>query len=785
MIEEIIYFQQDGTIILECTNNIVTNYYAYFKLTPNGQLSRNEEKDYGGKSNITDIYPLNSNYLLVEYGNQGKIFLWNGTLVQSDIELGTGYKCIINDIQNDKFLIWKQNDNITEIGWTIYNIPTESNQNEALDMHIFVNNSPISDSPSINITRYSVYVTFWEPETTDFSPHFLLDQYDAIDLSIGCAAQIDDLGYFCLLMITTMESVHGEIRGFTISFLKSGAVLKYDTIYKSGPDGRFSWENPLPYGGKITQTQKLSDPYQFTLSDQFGKQKDSWNTSSDGSAFNAWGILPNNTFLTATLGKNNITIYSKNLPHFLKNDTGYENPLIEITYPRLNTIIPLGWREINITYSNEISLSNNNNNNISIYQINETIPILRQSISGKNCRVDSDKKTIIAETVLESTFNQPDKDYFIVVDNNFVKDAKYKEAIKGINGREKSKHAATLTGLLRLNTNGTSNFTESRNSSGFFETLEDQLALTIPVERHRIEIINHKTDKSVSAGHKILQLKISSVKDKLERNPMEIANDLDIMVKNKWLTPISVYSHTGFLDETYGFQVKPNLWEENKLKLIAIAIIAVTLMALYFIGRKKNPEGKNFIFVSITLILIDVVVDIIFVINNGKDVRDLYLPSILFLVLPFLFNSGLAAYIVITEITINDEYVLWLRKHAKPAALFTLLSSADIDALNLLYSKYANFDIFNAPISNRVDNLIFWGSGINIFIEDVPQFIIQVFYHRNTFAYNIIPLISLTMSSIILSMNLICRIYGVFIWLRVQKKWSPVKPQEMNELNSK
>ncbi|KAG9289864.1 hypothetical protein G9A89_015444 [Geosiphon pyriformis] len=647
---DILYVQKNGTILLECYYED-HHYDAHFKLTSDGRLSRAEEKYYRDKSNITEIYPLNSDYLLVEYENQGKIYSWNGTLVQR-----TESNQNVNPIFNSTIL--KLEGNLTS---NSFFATTEGGFGYAY----IVNNSPIIDSPSINLKTYSVYVTFWEPETTDFGLHFLLDQYDGNDLSFGsCDPQIDGLGHYCSLELRTTEFGIKKTRGFTISFLQSGAVLKYDTNYQFLSND--SWESnstssktyPLPYGGKITQTQKSDNSSVFNLSDQFGNQKESWNIWQDTLI-----ILPNNTFLAAKFEKNHIIIYSKNLPHFLKNDTGYENPLIEITYPRLNTIIPFGWREINITYSNEISLSNNNNNNISIYQINETIPILRQSISGKNCRVGSDKKTIIVETILESTFNQPDKDYFIVVDNNFVKDAKYKEAIKGIrrniwqfktDGREKSKHAATLTGLLRLNTNGTSNFTESRNSSGFFETLEDQLALTIPVERHRIEIIDHKTDKSGSAGQEILQLKISSINDKLERNPMEIANDLDTMVKKKWLSPISIYSHTGFLDEAYGFQVK---------------------------------------------------------------------------------RDGLAVYIVITEITINYEYVLWLRKHAKPAALFTLLSAADIDALNLLYSKYANFDIFNAPISNRVEDLIFWGSGINIFIEDIPQFIIQSYYELNNFEH--------------------------------------------------
>ncbi|KAG9288875.1 hypothetical protein G9A89_001251 [Geosiphon pyriformis] len=161
--------------MLGCTYNYYS-FSAYFKLTPNGQLSRNEEKDYGGKSNITDIYPLNSNYLLVEYGNQAKIFLWNGTLLELKGNL------------------------------TSYPSPFATTEG-GFGYAYIVNNSPIIDSPSINITRYSVYVTFWEPEITDFGPHFLLFQYGAIDLSIGpCDVQIDGLGYYCYLELRTTES---------------------------------------------------------------------------------------------------------------------------------------------------------------------------------------------------------------------------------------------------------------------------------------------------------------------------------------------------------------------------------------------------------------------------------------------------------------------------------------------------------------------------------------------------------------------------------------------------
>ncbi|KAG9296666.1 hypothetical protein G9A89_009925 [Geosiphon pyriformis] len=181
---------------------------------------------------------------------------------------------------------------------------------------------------------------------------------------------------------------------------------------------------------------------------------------------------------------------------------------------------------------------------------------------------------------------------------------------------------------------------------------------------------------------------------------MEIAHYLNALIENKWFTPISTYSYTGFLDETFGFQVQ-----------------------------------------------------------------------------------RLAGYIIINEISINSEYVVWFRQFGKPAALFTILSAADIDALNLLHSKYTNLGIFSAPISKRLEDLIFWGSTINIFIEGIPQFVIQVMYQQNTIAYEIIPIMSLIMSSVILTINIIIRFYSALIWFRDQTTFSRVEREETNEFD--
>ncbi|KAG9291182.1 hypothetical protein G9A89_000601, partial [Geosiphon pyriformis] len=514
-------------------------------------------------------------------------------------------RCLVIEllVQQDRTIIlslrtcrvFNYNSNSEEIEWTVFNAPTYSNENITPIHHSKFKMKGNSEGSSTfdtidgsfglaylakfdlntNIKTYSLYVTFWEPETADFGPHFLLHQSESTSERLyeslsNCGAQINAVGYYCDL---------GKNR---ISFLRSGAVLEFNT---DNIDTTIS----LAYGGLLKKIWFGEDTV-FELYDQNEAKNDSWNISGLFSD-NSYTILSNNTFWAVTSVGNNVTVYTKNLPSFLKKDTRYENPFINTTNPRINETIPFGAREIKINYSVEIALSNNN---ISIYQNNETEPILRQSISAKSQYCHVDNKTIRVD-VFGSTFNQPDKDYFIVVDNNFVKDVQYNEAIK--DGKE-SKHAATLIGFLRLNTNF-SDFNKINNEREVFKTLENQLSFTIPVERSRIKIIDHKTDKSKSesVGREIIVLQISSKSG--SKNPMEIAHDLNALIENKWFTPISTYSYTGFLDETFGFQVQ---------------------------RKKKNPKGNSFAVVSITLILVDIIFDITFTIKNGKDVGFLYLP---------------------------------------------------------------------------------------------------------------------------------------------------------------
>ena len=84
------------------------------------------------------------------------------------------------------------------------------------------------------------------------------------------------------------------------------------------------------------------------------------------------------------------------------------------------------------------------------------------------------------------------------------------------------------------------------------------------------------------------------------------------------------------------------------------------------------------------------------------------------------------AFSIITEANAEKTFSDWFAAHGKVASVFTIISGADIEALNVLQSNLAGLTFFNAPFGDEAKSMIFWGACINIFIEDIPQVTIQV-----------------------------------------------------------
>jgi hypothetical protein len=88
---------------------------------------------------------------------------------------------------------------------------------------------------------------------------------------------------------------------------------------------------------------------------------------------------------------------------------------------------------------------------------------------------------------------------------------------------------------------------------------------------------------------------------------------------------------------------------------------------------------------------------------------------------------AMTIYSLIQEIIHNNEFNRWCKDNGLIISVFTVISSADVEALHVLSSKIAGLQVFSAPpLSNKISKLIFWVGCINILLEDIPQFIIQV-----------------------------------------------------------
>ena len=98
------------------------------------------------------------------------------------------------------------------------------------------------------------------------------------------------------------------------------------------------------------------------------------------------------------------------------------------------------------------------------------------------------------------------------------------------------------------------------------------------------------------------------------------------------------------------------------------------------------------------------------------------------MVFPFVTCLIYGFTIIKKEEAVNEEFSKWSKDHKKVVEIFTILAGADVEALTILESKVkiSGFDFFNVGLSETARRQIFWGTCLNVLIEDIPQIIIQV-----------------------------------------------------------
>ncbi|RGB26710.1 hypothetical protein C1646_410973 [Rhizophagus diaphanus] len=282
---------------------------------------------------------------------------------------------------------------------------------------------------SIDPSKFTskVYVTFIKPFMNGVDGPFLIYQSTIPHLEVRsfCDTAFTGIGNICILVFNRAGDKN-TLEFVKVSFQTSGSVFdmeKFGDKYVNKDIANF---NGLFQGGFLmTLLDSQHKTVEGIVLDNDGKYNGTWGFPPDLKVSGTFGV---SAFLNGTLRlvtfENEMTwkILFTTLPKFFSNDYGYENPHIKSTYPSIGSSIPLSITNINITYHLSVTKSTNN---ISIYQYNnnDDLPILRQSVPGNSpyFSYNPNKKTINMK-VLESTFNQPNSNYYIVVNDNVVRD---------------------------------------------------------------------------------------------------------------------------------------------------------------------------------------------------------------------------------------------------------------------------------------------------------------------------------------------------------------------------
>ncbi|CAB5384101.1 unnamed protein product [Rhizophagus irregularis] len=482
-------------------------------------------------------------------------------------------------------------------------------------------------------------------------------------------------GQTCILVLNIAPAID-QNTFIKIDFLSTGTVYNI-TIFQNPADlADFSIQS-LPYGGYLlySTVNNQNDPttlnlYGYILDDRSNRYD--WNisyptlTNFNGDIL----ILPNNTLaipqpeIDQIWGLFTTDLYKIEGAH----DHGYGNLHILNTIPKIGeNIDPSKITSLIIQFYSKVDLSSNRK--ITILQDGG---IIRQTTSISNNNGDFVKfidDYTIEIKVINSTFNQPNTKYYVLIDDGFVKSKDLQEPIPGIQDNawnfmtiqqeanngildiyKNQVNASNIKGKIRLTAEGTTYFKSFRYDKTkvkeFFDNLKQELAKAIPVSKERIDTNEkYEIDNSVSPEQYILSINIKKAKN--ERSVNLLASDLNTLIRNKLITVIGTGEYTNYLDEEYGYETIPRWIEENLISLVLTILLNIVLLII-------ACWKKTFAIFICGNAIEKFVTTILFTSKDANSVENIFTASLFFVTFPFIVNLGFAFKVVIDELMRHD-----------------------------------------------------------------------------------------------------------------------------------
>ncbi|CAG8580095.1 11422_t:CDS:10, partial [Ambispora gerdemannii] len=634
-------------------------------------------------------------------------------------------------------------------------------------------------------TTWTAYVTFlWDTVNTP-SQLFILYQtsipWETVKVGT-CRRAYDGTGFACFLkfqltgLLPLIYSVHFLSQGSVTSIRKlrnyNQTNFEIDTFYNV-------------FAGGYVVIGVLYQGDQATLIGNF------YNTSGsiietinigDDNYYKVNNFPNNNSLFYANIDRNDTKTWRVGaipLPPLKHYDERYSNPNINSTTPTIDEVIELHATSLSITYNSKVVFGSGNT---SIYQKLPNGDLLREQTSYEVIEYLPDSGyTKVLITAIRSTFNVPSATYYVEVGANFVQLSENKEPIYGIEPNiwtfktgpyKQISRTEPVSGLIRLHVNGSAEFVKAYKSYGYsiMNNLANQIASIIPVSPNQIHIRDAYQYDQNTPPRVLLRMDITHNASNNEQDVPQIIEDFTILLENMKYTQLSRENYTSWLDNTYNFQITANLWSRYKTTIIIGGTIFCAVITIYLYAVYRNKNARNFVIITVALIVQDFFFDVLFVIKNGRDFDDLFLPCVLTFIIPIIFNTVMASFILLSENSREDKFNDWFRKYPQVAAVFTLAACADVDILNVLSSRVGGLMIFSAVYSNRAELMIFRAVCLNLLIEDLPQFIIRVIYWRKNITYNVLPTIALISAGVSLLTTVVGRLYQGIIRCNINKR---------------
>ncbi|KAF0501470.1 hypothetical protein F8M41_020001 [Gigaspora margarita] len=552
--------------------------------------------------NPITVYPLQKPFILITYVNTtnssdptsyrecGEVIDWDGksrsnicfndawvnSITQINANKKFGFLRCSPDLKSNKMWQWQQYS-IDDYGYLTYltnltNLMPSINDAFVHPQYSLITIVSTIDSGYLAIFNYTLQ-TYYENNSlsprgglcANFIPYnhtraysnqtieiYQITQPNMIINSVNCDES--DKLIICIASISNNITT-----SYVRIYLYSSGNVEGNDIIKQSQQGLRA--KIMPFGGYILGVTACENNDKNTYHQIYAYSGSGINQkSSEHFLTNYFGvnaIMQNNTFLLASPYINdNVTWSLLTIPlpiPIYNHDRGYDNVLINKTIPSINDNVDSSTTFLNITFNVYIALSMSTSN-FTIYKASDNS--IRQRISATMYdfyKISSEGYTVSIK-VINSTFNEDDEQYFVTMDNNFVKYQTFDEPIKGIHDSIwilKTDNA--ITGSVRLTRDATKQYSAlfKNNQSAYIDNLLNELAEKVPINRSCLKSDNRF--HNVSYDQVVILISIDIRNNEIKRIASETSSDLNIMIIYKNITTFS-FGITNDLDQDYGFK---------------------------------------------------------------------------------------------------------------------------------------------------------------------------------------------------------------------------------------